>query len=151
MFDLEPVTLQVSGYVEGKYWDAAIRRPDWDEYFLGIAESVSARGDCSRRQIGAVLVNGDHRIVSTGYNGVPPNADGCLAKPCERVAKATKCPGYSDCRSVHAEANAILYAGVAGATGATLYISDTPCVACLKLIGAALVKRIVWPTGEMTL
>jgi dCMP deaminase len=58
-------------------------RPTWDEYFLGIAEAVSARADCTRRQVGAVVVK-DNRIRSTGYNGSPPGGPSCLAGECPR-------------------------------------------------------------------
>lgn len=55
-------------------------RPDWATYFLGIASAVSARGDCTRRQVGAVLVDPvNHDIVDTGYNGPPPGVPGCLS------------------------------------------------------------------------
>ena len=54
-------------------------RPSWNDYFLEIAEAVSRRGDCTRRQVGAVIVTQDHRIVSTGYNGAPPGDRGCLS------------------------------------------------------------------------
>jgi dCMP deaminase len=131
-------------------------RPEWDDYFLSIADAVSTRGDCSRRRIGAVIVDRSRRLVSTGYNGVRAGDQGCISKPCDRVAKAlggsnALCPGYSDCRSVHAEANALLYADYAKCVKATLYISDEPCEACLKLIRAARIKRIVWPKGEIKL
>lgn len=53
-------------------------RPGWDDYFLGIAEAVAARADCTRRQVGAVIVH-DHRIVATGYNGAAPGQPGCLS------------------------------------------------------------------------
>lgn len=124
-------------------------RPNWDGYFLGIALAVSRRGDCSRRKVGAVLVSGDHRIVSTGYNGVPPGDAGCLESPCRRVSADSPCPGYSDCRSVHAEANALLYANRADCEDSTLYITDAPCNNCLKLIKAARVWRVVWPEGSV--
>lgn len=55
------------------------KRPDWDTYFLGIAEAVAQRADCTRRLVGAVIVDSDHRIVSTGYNGAPVHAPGCLS------------------------------------------------------------------------
>lgn len=52
-------------------------RPDWDVYFLGLAEAVSYRGDCTRSRVGAVLVQ-ENRVVSTGYNGAPAGDPGCL-------------------------------------------------------------------------
>lgn len=124
-------------------------RPDWDTYFLGIARAVSARGDCSRRQIGAVVVNSEHRIVATGYNGVAPGVRGCLSQPCPRVSSEIPCEGYSDCRSVHAEANALLYAGQQGCVGAALYITDEPCKGCMKLIQAMQIEEVVWPEGRL--
>ncbi|MER5643976.1 deaminase [Streptosporangium sp. NPDC002524] len=124
-------------------------RPSWDEYFLGMARAASLRGDCSRRRVGAVLVRPDHRTAGTGYNGVPPGAPGCLSVPCERVGKALRgddvCPGYSDCRSVHAEANALLDADRDDRMGATLYVTDEPCSSCMKLIRGAGVARVVTP------
>lgn len=58
--------------------DTVRLRPDWDDYFLGIAEAVSKRGDCTRRQVGALIVDSGRRIVSTGYNGATPGTKGCL-------------------------------------------------------------------------
>ncbi|SFI80266.1 dCMP deaminase [Streptosporangium canum] len=128
-------------------------RPGWDEYFLGIASAVSQRGDCVRRRVGAVIARPDHRTAGTGYNGVPPGAPGCIERPCLRVSKAERgeeiCPGYSDCRSVHAEANALLDANRDDCVGATLYCTDDPCQGCLKLIRGAGIARVVTPHKEM--
>lgn len=55
------------------------RRLGWDDYFLRIADDVALRADCTRRQVGAVLVGADHRIIETGYNGSPPGEPGCLS------------------------------------------------------------------------
>lgn len=146
----------VASYVERKLYIELPEwgkndRPDWDDYFRGIAKAVAARGDCSRRQVGAIIVGGDHRIVSTGYNGVSPGISGCLSNPCPRVAASVPCPGYSDCRSVHAEANAIIYADHAKCVGSTIYSSEQPCEGCMKLIRAARIKRVVFPIGEYSL
>lgn len=60
------------------------RRPPWDKYFLGIAEAVSKRGDCTRRQVGAVIVDQNHRVISAGYNGTAPGQKSCLEGACPR-------------------------------------------------------------------
>jgi dCMP deaminase len=59
-------------------------RPSWDDWALGIAHAVAARADCTRRKIGAVILDSEHRIVSTGYNGSPPGGPSCLAGECPR-------------------------------------------------------------------
>jgi dCMP deaminase len=130
-------------------------RPSWSDYFLGIAEAVSKRGDCSRRQVGAVIVDQDRRIVSTGYNGTPPGGPSCLKGDCPRVSSGVS-PGSSydtgagACISTHAEANALLYAGRDGAEGSTLYLTDEPCDGCRKLIASAGIETAVWPDGFET-
>ena len=58
-------------------------RPDWDTYFMDIADVVSRRGNCSRRKVAAVVV-ADHRIISTGYNGTPRGVRNCCDGGCER-------------------------------------------------------------------
>lgn len=124
-------------------------RPDWDSYFLGIAAAVSQRADCSRDKVGAVIVR-DHRIVSTGYNGSPPGGPSCLAGGCPRAYSHVE-PGSSydtgpgSCIAVHAEANALLYAGRDGCVGSTLYLTRPPCGGCLKLIEASGITEIIHP------
>jgi dCMP deaminase len=54
-------------------------RPSFQRYFLDIAEAAARRADCTRRRIGAVLVDTDRRIISTGYNGAPSGVPGCLS------------------------------------------------------------------------
>lgn len=121
-------------------------RPGWDEYFLNIAEVVATRGDCKRAQHGAVIVK-NHRIVSTGYNGSEPGGLSCLAGDCPRAEANTKPhyqPDYSDCIALHAEQNAIAYAGYPETNGSTIYITGQPCDMCSKLIKAAGVVRVVY-------
>lgn len=126
-------------------------RPDWDEYFIGIASAVAGRADCDRRKVGAVVVN-NRRVRSTGYNGAPSGAPGCATCPRRR---STVAPGSSydtgagTCVAVHAEANALLYADRADLIGATLYLTTDPCDGCMKLIRATGIIRIVWPEGEI--
>lgn len=61
-----------------------MRRPGWDEWALGIAKAVSQRGDCTRRQVGAVILDVDQGPVSFGYNGSYSGGPSCLAGECPR-------------------------------------------------------------------
>jgi dCMP deaminase len=148
-----------------------MNRLEWDEYFLGIAKAVSRRGDCTRRQIGAVLVDQDHHIISTGYNGTVPGQPGCLSGACPRgchhnialdggpgecaCGAAWPCedavqPGSSydtgpgACISLHAEQNCLLYA-FTSVSEMMMYISDEPCDGCLKLMRGARISCVVTP------
>lgn len=130
-------------------------RPDWDTYYLNIADVVSTRADCRRRQHGAVIVDTDHRPVSFGYNGAPAGHRGCLDGACPRGTLAygelaSLSGGYDDpaspgfCISVHAEANALLLAGRDRCKGAVIYVTGKPCHGCEKLISAAGIARVVY-------
>lgn len=127
-------------------------RPTWDEYYLSIARQVSARADCTRSKVGAIIVLGDD-IVSTGYNGAPKGEPGCLsASACPRGQLTTVEvePGSSydtgkgACIALHAEQNAIIRAGRL-CRGATLYITREPCDGCARLIRGAGITRLVYP------
>ena len=52
------------------------KRPDWDEYFMEMAELARKRTTCIRRGVGAVIVK-DNRVIATGYNGVPKGIKHC--------------------------------------------------------------------------
>lgn len=126
-------------------------RPSFDEWALGIAQAVAARGDCTRRQVGAVILDVNHRVVSTGYNGAPSGRPGCLtAGACPRAGSDVE-PGSSydtgpgACTAIHAEANALLHGDWAAMQGATVYVTDEPCEGCRKLIRGAGLVRIVFP------
>lgn len=131
-------------------------RPNWDAYYLGIAKAVSARADCTRRKVGAIVVKGD-RIVSTGYNGAPAGKPGCLsagACPRGKMNKTDVLPGSSydtgagACIALHAEQNAILRAGLE-CRGAILYLTDAPCDGCNRLIEGAGFARVVFKKRVM--
>jgi len=127
-------------------------RPTKDEYYLGIAEAVSRRSTCLRRQYGAVIVRNDE-IISTGYNGAPRGEDNCTdIGSCPRENLPHNSGEYSLCRAVHAEANAIISASRRDTEGATLYIAGfengirleaEPCPQCRKLIKNAGIGYVI--------
>ena len=99
-------------------------RIDKTNYYLDIAETVLERGTCIRGNFGAIIVNNDE-IVSTGYTGAPRNRKNCIDMGfCLReklnIPRGTR---YELCRSVHAEANAIISASRRNMLGATLYLA----------------------------
>lgn len=121
-------------------------RPDWPDYFMGIAKAVAQRSDCERDKVGAVVVK-DRRIRGTGYNGAPSGKPGCDTCP-RRLSNVPSGTNYDNCVAVHAEANALLYCNREDLIGATIYITREPCYACDKLIQAAGVHAVVWPSPE---
>lgn len=128
---------------------APIHRPSWDDYYLGIAKAVSTRGDCVRRQHGAVIVK-NHSIIATGYNGSPPGSDkSCGATgQCPRNLDPNSKHGegsYDLCWATHAEANAIIRASWEDLQDSTIYITGSPCPGCSKLIASAGIDRVVFP------
>lgn len=132
-------------------------RPPWDEYFLGIAMAVAARADCRRARYGAVLVDWNQRIISTGYNGGPRGGPSCLSGRCPRgmltdLQIAHNAADYSNCIALHAEANCIAYART-DSEDATLYLAEAggnhrpPCDGCAKLVNAAGIELVVLGDG----
>lgn len=125
-------------------------RPTWDEWGLLLALTVAKRADCSRSQVGAVLMSPDHRIISTGYNGAAPGKVGCLDGGCPRAASAVQ-PGSSydsgpgTCIAIHAEQNALLFAPMQAMEGATLYVTREPCQGCLRTISGTGISAVVTP------
>lgn len=120
-------------------------RPEWDDYYMEIAEMVKTRATCLRRQVGAVIVK-DKRILSTGYNGAP---SGC--KHCDEIGGCRReklgIPSgqrHELCRAIHAEQNAIIQAANSGTSinGASIYVTCQPCVLCAKMIINAGIKMI---------
>lgn len=117
------------------------QRPTTDEYFVAIAKVVATRATCDRRHVGAVIVR-DRNILASGYNGAPRGLPHCDDAGHEMV------DGHC-VRAVHAEANAIIQAARHGVKidGATIYITDSPCYACFKLLVNAGIVRIVFATS----
>jgi len=107
----------------------------YDKAYLRMAREWGKLSHCQRKQVGAIIVN-NRMIISDGYNGTPSGFE----NPCEDEEGDTK--WYV----LHAEANAIMK--VARSTndmsGATLYITLSPCKECSKLIHQSGVKRLVY-------
>ncbi|MCM8776654.1 MAG: cytidine/deoxycytidylate deaminase family protein [Candidatus Omnitrophica bacterium] len=127
----------------------SIHRPDWDEYFIRIAELVSSRSTCIRRHVGAVLVK-EKRILATGYNGAPSGISHCEEVGC--IREKLKIPSgerHELCRGLHAEQNAIIQAAYHGVSikGSILYIICHPCSVCAKMIINAGIGEIVIKSG----
>ena len=92
-------------------------------YYLDIAQTVAERSTCLRKMYGAIIVK-DDVIVSTGYNGAPRGRKNCTdINFCMRdKLNIPRGERYELCRSVHAEANAIIAAARERMLGATIYM-----------------------------
>lgn len=108
-------------------------RPDWDTYFLDIAEAVSRRSPDPSTKHGCVLVDEDRRVISTGYNGPVAGLPNDMV-PLERPAKYTWL--------IHAEDNAVAFARC-DLRGSTAYVTGVPCSACFRRLLQVGVVRIV--------
>ena len=131
-------------------------RIDKTNYYLDIAQTVSERATCIRRHFGAVIVKND-TIISTGYVGSPRGRANCSdIKSCLREKlNIPKGERYELCRSVHAEANAIIAASREEMLGATLYLvcvdpktgllypGTSSCSMCRRLIINAGIDRVI--------
>ena len=133
-----------------------MKRIDKENYYLDIAQAVLGRATCLRKCYGAIIVRNDE-VIATGYNGAPRGRKNCVDLGiCTR--EELKIPSgqrYELCRSVHAEANAIISAARRDLLGATLYMAcvdpntgelvpgTTSCAMCRRLIINAGIRRVV--------
>lgn len=126
-----------------------MNRPDWNQYFMEIAELVSKRSTCLRRKVGAVIVK-DKRILSTGYNGAPSGIKHCYETGCLREKlKVPSGERHELCRGLHAEQNAIIQAAYHGVEikGSVLYCTNLPCIICTKMLINAGIIKIYYKDG----
>ena len=127
-----------------------MQRISKENYYLDIAQTVIERATCLRRCYGAIIVKNDE-IISTGYNGAPRGRRNCVDLGyCTRAAlKIPSGQRYELCRSVHAEANAIISAARRDMAGGTLYLAGkvlgdaTSCSMCRRLIINAGLEKVV--------
>ncbi|MDR2530903.1 MAG: dCMP deaminase family protein [Oscillospiraceae bacterium] len=135
-------------------------RKDKTHYYLEIAGTVSSRSTCLRRQYGAIIVKNDE-IVATGYNGAPRGRRNCddMGHCLRDALEIPHGQQYELCRSVHAEANAIISASREEALGSTLYIvgrdaktgkllDAEPCKMCERFIINAGIENIVYTQAD---
>ena len=111
------------------------KKTELDKRYLRMARIWSENSYCKRRQVGALIVK-DKMIISDGYNGTPSGFENI----CEDENNVT----YP--YVLHAEANAITKIARSNnnSEGATLYVTDAPCIECSKLIIQAGIKRVVY-------
>ena len=138
-----------------------MERVDKINYYLDIADTVAKRATCLRRKYGAIIVRNDE-IISTGYNGAPRGRQNCvdLNRCLRNELGIPSGQRYELCRSVHAEANAIISAARRDCIRATLYLAGrnavtneiladtTSCSMCRRQIINAGISKVICRVGE---
>jgi len=111
---------------------------------LNIATMVASRSTCERRRVGAVVVK-NKNILSTGYNGSSRGLPHCDEVGHELVA------GHC-VRTIHAEANALVQAARHGTAveGATIFLTDSPCYDCFKMIVNSGIREVIYSDFYMS-
>lgn len=146
-------------------------RPNWDQTWMSVAVSMSKRSKCANRQVGAVIVTKENRPMAVGYNGPPAKWSGATEATvsvhfgseitvkktdtkntcsdfCPRGGSSDRGTSYSNCVSVHAEANALLFADRRDYEGGTIYVTNPCCWDCAKLVSNSGVARVVVQVSE---
>ena len=132
-----------------------MERRDKINYYLDLAEVVAQRGTCLRRHYGAVIVKNDE-VISTGYVGAPRGRKNCsdLGYCIRQQMRVPRGERYELCRSVHAEANAIISASRAKMIGSSMYLTGvevstgeyvkngTSCSMCRRMIINAGIEKV---------
>ena len=135
---------------------ATPERRDKINYYLDIAQTVSERSTCLRRLYGAIIVKNDE-VISSGYNGAPRGRQNCIdVGTCIRSKlNIPRGERYEMCRSVHAEANAIISAPRSEMIGGTLYLvgieadsgeyikNTVSCSMCKRLVINAGIEKVL--------
>ena len=133
-----------------------MERRDKFNYYLDIAQTVAERGTCIRRNYGAIIVHNDE-IISTGYVGAPRGRKNCsdLGYCIRQQLNIPRGERYEMCRSVHAEANAIISASRRDMIGGTLYLvgleaetgeivaNSCCCSMCKRMVINSGIKEVV--------
>lgn len=111
-------------------------RPDWDEYGLLLAETAATRSEDPWLQVGAVVLRPDYSVAGIGYNGAPSGVS------IDWVDREGRRPFV-----IHAEVNALRFTTPTEIRGGLLAVTHRPCAACLPLIAAHGITRVVYREG----
>ena len=120
---------------------------DWNSYFLDIAEKVSKRSSCCRRQVGAIITTSDMRLIATGYNGTPTGYLNCDKGGCPRCnSKVESGSNLEECLCCHAEENAIVQSAKYGVPTdkCLIFTTISPCLHCAKLIVNTGITKVIF-------
>lgn len=138
MNDSQDLTIQEAGKIFLKHYGQH-ERPSWDEWGLIMAKITSTRSPDPSTKHGCVIVDKDHRIISTGYNGPAQCIDNSKV-PTKRPEKYLW--------MIHAETNALFFAD-RSVEEATVYVTGRPCSKCISNLLQNKVSRIVYgPQGS---
>lgn len=112
-------------------------RIELDFILMEVAKLFAKRSTCGRLHVGAVIAKGS-RIISTGYNGPLKGEEHCSSQICDLQSPCT--------RSIHAEANAIMFASSIGVpvVDGSIYVTTTPCVKCAELIILSGITKVIY-------
>lgn len=119
-------------------------RPTFDEVWLAVAETVALRTTCGQGPTGngCVLVDQDHAVLATGYNGPPRGMPHCTEHPCPGAAGVPG-EGLYKCVAVHAEQNALIRCARPQDVH-TCYCTTSPCIRCMTMLLNTGVRRLVF-------
>ena len=112
-----------------------------------MAQKLAKRSLCSRDQVGAIIVDANQKVIGEGYNGPPKNfwhnSESCVNWCARAAEQGKKERDYSDCPSLHAEANALMMSDRSLRRGGTIYVTSHTCMGCAKLISNSGIVRVV--------
>jgi len=119
-----------------------------EKWMIWTLEGAGIFSTCGKRQYMAVIVDWEGHVVSTGYNGGPPDTVHCIDGGCPRL-KANSQPGssYDNCIAIHAEQNALVRADAFRCHGGTIYVNGPPCYSCAKMIANSGLSKIGFTMG----
>lgn len=110
------------------------------------AYEVAGASNCTRRQVGAVIVKNSSVLISAS-NGTPDGCTPCDQGGCARCqSEIASGEAYDTCICMHAEQRAIASAASTGTStaGATMYVTLRPCLPCLNLCLHAGIATVIY-------